>query len=362
MDKKEKIMPKGLYIGSTTPNAGKNLLTVGIGQHLAKGGINYGFMRPVGDTPAKAGCCLDDDARFACEVLAIDDPVELISPVCVTQDFKMMAFSGKGKDQMPQIKSAYEKLIQNRDTILLSGSGSYLSNKFCELDSLRIIKELGLKAVFVDRVSHEADYNSLLFIKEILGDFMLGAVLNDVPKSFVPEVETVIKPFLERKGIKVLGCIQSDPLMKSIRASDLVDHLDGKLITAQNEAVRMVENFLIGTMQVENFMTYFRRNPNSAVIVGGDRADVQLVAIEGEAPCIILTGNLYPNEIILSRAETLKVPIIMVRGDTYYVAHKMENLLARYKMRDIKKVRQASQLVESALDFRYIYNALGLKD
>ena len=53
----------------------------------------------------------------------------------------------------------------------------------------------------------------------------------------------------------------------------------------------MVENFLIGTMQVENFLTHFKKHRNSAVIVGGDRSDVQLVALEGDCPCLILTGT-----------------------------------------------------------------------
>ena len=113
-------------------------------------------------------------------------------------------------------------------------------------------------------------------------------------------------------------------------------------------------------MQVENFMTYFRRNPNSAVIVGGDRADVQLVAIEGNCPCLVLTGNLYPNDIILSRADTLNVPIVMVRQDTYTVAKKMEALLSRHKMRDVMKIRQGAQLISSNLDFAAIREGLGV--
>ena len=107
-------------------------------------------------------------------------------------------------------------------------------------------------------------------------------------------------------------------------------------------------------------MTYFRRQKNSAIIVGGDRADVQLVAIEGECPCLVLTGNLFPNDIILSRADTLGVPIIMVRDDTYTVAKKMESLLSRHKMRDVMKIRQGAHLVSTNLDFATIRSALGV--
>ena len=174
------------------------------------------------------------------------------------------------------------------------------------------------------------------------------------------EIENVIRPYLERNGIPVLGIIPTDPLMGSIRAHELAEGLGGRLVAAQGRADGMVENFLIGTMQVENFMTYFRRNPHSAVIVGGDRADVQLVAIEGNCPCLVLTGNLFPNDIILSRADALNIPIVMVREDTYTVARKMESLLNRHKMRDVIKVRQGSQLVSNNLNFAAIRKGLGV--
>ena len=173
-------------------------------------------------------------------------------------------------------------------------------------------------------------------------------------------MNSLILPFLEKNGIPVLGVIPHDPLMSSIRAKDLAESLGGRLITAQSKATGMVESFLIGTMQVENFMTYFRRHQNAAVIVGGDRADVQLVAIEGDCPCLVLTGNLFPNDIILSRAETLNVPIIMVRDDTYSVALKMEQILNRHKLRDIIKVRQTAELINSTLNFNLLRQGLGM--
>jgi BioD-like phosphotransacetylase family protein len=116
----------------------------------------------------------------------------------------------------------------------------------------------------------------------------------------------------------------------------------------------------IGTMQVENFMTHFRKNKNSAIIVGGDRSDVQLVALEGDCPCLVLTGNLYPNDIILTRSEVLEIPIIMVREDTYTVAKRMETILSRHKLRDVIKIRQGAQLVSSSIDFEYLKQAAGL--
>ncbi len=352
---------KGLYIGSTQSYSGKNMLAVGLGLRLQREGMNIGYMKPVGGMPMeKNGEPGDEDAFFVQEVLGLEQPSRLVTPVLLTQDFKMRAFGGQAEDRVPDIAAAYRELSKDRDLMLVGGTGHMLSGRSSGLDGVRIVKELGLKALIVDRLGHEVSYDLLMLLKEQLGDHMLGAVLNDIPSAFMSEIDTVIRPFLERNGIPVLGIIPRDPLMGSIRAHELAERLGGRLVAAQGRADGMVENFLIGTMQVENFMTYFRRHPNSAVIVGGDRADVQLVAIEGDCPCIVLTGNLFPNDIILSRADTLNVPIVMVREDTYTVAKKMETMLNRHKMRDVAKIRQGTQLVSNALDFNAISKGLDL--
>jgi hypothetical protein len=74
----------------------------------------------------------------------------------------------------------------------------------------------------------------------------------------------------------------------------------------------------------------------------------------------VLTGNLYPNDIILTRSEVLEIPIIIVRDDTYTVAKKMESILSRHKLRDVIKIRQGAQLVSSNIDYEYVKGKLGL--
>lgn len=352
-------MANGLYIGATREFSGKNMLVVGLGLRLQKEELSIGYMKPFGAS-SKSDAARDEDAGFAQEVLGLDQDSALVTPVLATQDFKMRAFAGRVPDFMPDIAAAYEKLAENRDLVLVCGANHILYGKYCRLDGMRLVRALGLKALVVDRFQHEVHYDELAHIKEQLGDSFLGAVLNDIPAPFMTEIQSVIKPHLERNGIPVLGVIPHDPLMGSIRAHELAHRLGGRLLTAKDRAERMVENFLIGTMQVENFMTYFRRNPNAAIIVGGDRADVQIVAIEGQCPCLVLTGNLFPNDIILSRAEALNIPIIMVRQDTYAVAKKMEAVLNRHKMHDVMKIRQGAQLVGNNLDFPALRQGLGL--
>ncbi|MCM0754883.1 phosphotransacetylase family protein [Desulfovibrio aminophilus] len=351
----------GLYIGSTSGYSGKNMIIMGIGLHFRKEGLDLGYMKPVGAMPLeKDGRLGDEDAFFVQEVLGLEQPVEDVTPVVVTHDFKVKAFAAPCGGLLDRIAESYGKISRGRDLTLVGGSGSMYSGKYCCTDGVSVVQRLGLKAVVIDRFQKELHYDTLVVLKEALGDQLLGVVLNDIPPAFMDEVENLIAPFLNSRGIKVLGIIPKDPLMGAIKVADLADRLGGKIISAHNKAERVVENFLIGTMQVENFMTHFRRSKNSAVIVGGDRSDVQLVALEGDCPCLVLTGNLYPNDIILTRSEVLETPIIMVREDTYSVAKKMETILSRHKLRDAIKIRQGAELVARHLDFAAIRAGLDL--
>ncbi|GAB6110713.1 phosphotransacetylase family protein [Desulfomicrobium salsuginis] len=351
----------GIYVGATSGYSGKNMIAMGIGLKLQKEGYRVGYMKPVGALPQeKNGVLGDADAFFVQDILGLAENPALVTPVVVDQDFKMKAFTGKCDDLMPRIKAAYEELSKDKDVMIVAGSGSMYSGKYCGLDGVSVVKALGIKAIVIDRFVKELNYDYLLSMKERLDDQLLGVLLNDIPPSFKEELDTLLHPFLESKGIKVLGKIPSDPLMGAIKVADLADRLGGRIITAQDKSERVVENFLIGTMQVENFMTHFRKSKKSAIIVGGDRSDVQLVALEGQCQCLVLTGNLYPNDIIMTRAEVLEVPIVVVRDDTFTVAKKMEAILSRHKLRDVIKIQHGSQLVSSIIDFPFMKDALGI--
>ncbi len=358
---KEKTM-KGLYIGSTSGYAGKNMIALALGMRFQKEGIDVGYMKPVGAVPTKAGDKLgDEDAFFIQSILGLDADPSLVTPVVITHDFKINALSGGCESPLPKIKQAYAQLSQDKEMMIVGGSGSFLhSGKYCGVDGPAIVNALDLSTILVDRYSKNINYDYLMSAKEKLGDALKGVLFNDVPEEMRDEVKNVITPFLENNGVKVLGVIPPDPIMQSITIQDLSERLGGKIISVTSKADKIVENFLIGTMQVENFMTHFKKHPKAAIIVGGDRSDVQLVALEGGAPCLVLTGNLYPNDIILSRSEVLEVPIIIVRDDTYTVAKKMENILKSHKLRDMVKINQATQIINTNVDIPALKKVLGV--
>jgi hypothetical protein len=352
----------GLYIGSTSGFAGKNLIVMALGLQLQKEGYKVGYMRPVGTSPIQQGNKMgDEDAAFVQEILGLDEDPELVSPVVATHDLQMQVFAEGCPDLTGRIAEAYTTLSRDKDVMLVCGAGSFLhAGKYCNVAGVDVVQDLGIKVLLVDRFFKEFSYDYLISAKQHLGEDLIGAILNSVPESRMDTVNSMLRPLLERRGIRILGTAPQDSLLNAIRIGDLANRLGGKIISVPEKSDVVAEDFLIGTMQVENFMTHFRKKPNSAVIVGGDRSDLQLVALEGKCPCLILTGNLYPNDIILTRSEDLEVPIIVVRDDTYTVAKKMEKILESIKLRDRIKINHGSKLINSLLDWDTIKQELAL--
>jgi hypothetical protein len=312
-------------------------------------------MKPVGRLPQKKDELLGDaDALVVQEVLGQNAPADILTPTLIPGNLHSLVLSSPGHDAMDSIIEAYSAIARGRDITLVSGTGAFpATGRFAGADGFTLLRALGLKMLMVERFHRRCiNYDSLLLIKDALGDALIGVVLNDVPEEEMRDAENLVTPWLASRGIKVYGIMAHEPGLAAMRVLDIAHRVEGRVVAGNAQSGRMVTNFLIGTMQVDNFMLHLGRCPGCAVIVGGDRADLQLAALHAGSPCIILTGNIPPSELIRARAEKNGVPLIMVRKDTYNTARVMARILKSKKIRDLAQVRLAVDMVDSAIDLR----------
>ncbi len=349
-----------IYIGSTSGYAGKTLITISLGLYFQQMGLKVGYMKPVGVLPCtKDGKIGDEDALFVQKILGLDEDPEIITPVVVTRDLQLSVLQNGCPDLMGKILKSYEILKKDKDIMLICGSGSFLhAGKYCNVAGIDVSTLLESRVILIDRFFKEFYYDYLVSAKELLKERFIGCILNSVPDQIMETVENLLTPLLKRKGIEVVGVLPKDPLLYAIPIKEIALRLKGNIVAGQTNIGSLVKDFIIGTMQVENFMFHYQKKGNPAVIVGGDRSDLQLVALEGRCKCLILTGNIYPNDIILNRARELNIPIIIVKEDTYTVAKKMDKILERIKLRDSSKVSHGYNLVKQHLHWDYIKKAL----
>jgi BioD-like phosphotransacetylase family protein len=84
-----------------------------------------------------------------------------------------------------------------------------------------------------------------------------------------------------------------------------------------------------------------------AVVTGGDRADIQLAALETSTQCLILTGHMPPSPDIISRAEDLEIPILSVDLDTLTTVEIVDHAFGQVRVHEPIKVRCINQLMEA---------------
>jgi BioD-like phosphotransacetylase family protein len=350
-----------MYIGSTGPRSGKSLLSFSLGILLQKAGYSVGYMKPLGRIPQKKDELLGDaDALVVQEVLGQNAPADILTPVMIPGDLHGLVAREKNKDEaIRRIRTAYEVISTGKDITLVSGSASFpATGRFCHADGLRVLRALGLKIVFVERYAGRFNYDALLYLKDMLGPDMLGVVLNDVPHDEARDTAGLLVPYLREHGVPVLGVLGHEPGLAAMRVTELAQGLNGHIAAGNSHASRMVDSFLIGAMQVDNFMLHLRQRSGCAVIVGGDRADLQLAALHAAIPCIILTGNIGPPEFIRSRAEDMGTAILCVRDDAYAVTKALSRILMAKKLRDLNQIRHSVNLVENTLDIQSILDRI----
>jgi hypothetical protein len=194
--------------------------------------------------------------------------------------------------------------------------------------------------------------------KEILGDRLLGIMINDVPEEALEQVHHSIVPFLESKGIHALGVLPQSEVLRSVSVHELVKQLNAEILCCPDRLDLMVESLKIGAMNVNSALKYFRKARNMAVVTGGDRTDLQLAALETSTHCLILTGHLPPTDTVRHRAEDLEIPILSVDLDTLTTVEIIDNAFGQVRLQEPVKVECIRDMMTQYFNTDQLLNLL----
>ncbi len=351
---------KYLYIASMAGFSGKSLITLGLGLILKEKGYKIGYIKPYGKIPMKAGdTIIDADAEFMRKALDIQEPPQVVSPFVTTFESQTNALKGKAVNMFAAFEKAVAA-IEDKDLVLVGGGAGLFEGSIFGINGLRIIHHLKAKTLVVEPWSGDSSIDSIVGARELLGSYFTGAVINKVPEAAHDHIKKSVRPFLEKQGIPVFASLHRDILLDSITVRQLNEILGGKILCCEEGLDDFIESFSIGAMDVDNALKYFRRTPNKAVITGAHRADIQLAALETSTKCIILTGGMYTNDVIVGKAKVQGVPILSVHDDTYSTVEKIEAVLGKIRIREQKKVLKTKEIVETEFDLKRLLEELNI--
>ena len=347
-----------LYFVSNEAYSGKSSICIALGKILIERGLKVGYMKPAGTLPVRInGITTDEDASYIEEILEIKDDLEDIAPIVLTQNYYREGLRDKdfSEDFLDIIEKSYQKIKQNKNIVLLEGAGNIESGMFLGISSKDICARIKAKAILILKYSNEIA-DKVLIAREFLGDNFGGIIINWIPKNQAEYLTDFILPFFLEKGIKVFGCIYIDKTLSSVTIKEVADLLEGKILCAKDKVDELISSFMIGAMSEEQALTFFKKQSNKAVITGGDRADVQLAALETDTKCLILTGNFQPPSVVTNRAEELAVPVVLVPFDTLTTMEKINEIIGKVRFHEIVKIDKMIEVVKKQVDIDLLIN------
>jgi BioD-like phosphotransacetylase family protein len=321
-----------LYITSLYDDAGKTTLCAGLGRYLQGRGKKVGYLKPV-VTETKAG---DTDAAFLKAVLTLAEPVGSLAPAIPPGELAA------------RLNKAYEEVAAGKDLVLVEGS------------SLGIVEALDARVIVVEPYSDKLA--SPEFLGRAFGKYLLGVVVNKVPASRMKTVAGYLNAAFGKAMINVLGLLPDDRVMVGLTVAQLTECVQGQVLNSPDNTGEVVENYMLGAMVLDSGLTYYGRKANKAAIIRGERADMQLAALETATRCLVLTGGVSPIYAVLNQARNKGIPVVLTGTDTLTAMGRIEEALSRQSFRQERKMPRLGRLLEQGFNYAAVNQGLGLAD
>jgi BioD-like phosphotransacetylase family protein len=355
---------KSLYVTSVDRHSGKTATCLALGKRFQTDGYNVGYLKPLSLQPwLTEGKMADEDAAFVKEVLGLAaEPWEL-SPVVVTPEFLHKHLSNQEETNLIEIvQEACERIAcDDQDVLLLEGGGSLREGYVVGLPTPEVARTFGSDALVLVKYRDEVRVlDDTLAAQSRLGDLLCGIIINRVPEDALSFVTGTVVPYLEKRGIAVLGVLPELRGLTAITAAELVEALKARLLTEYYNPEALVETLTVGAMTAEAALSRFRTQTNKAVITGGDRTDIQLAALETSTTCLILTGNLQPSPLIVKQADEFGVSVLLVHTNTIETIEAIERIFGKTRLGQKEKLQQFETLVAEHVDLVRLYQSLEL--
>jgi len=350
-----------LYIASVDSFSGKSLTALALGLELAQAGHRVGYLKPLGSLPHEVGgVTTDEDAHFISQRLNPDAPLDSICPILLGPELTQRALRGKVGDLPDRIRAAYLRVAEGRDIVLVGGIGDLSRGSLLELSALQVAALLDAKVILLAKLIGEAAVEQVMLAHQLLAKHCGGVIFNFVGPDDEEALRGPLRQYLEDHGMAVLGAVPRDELLSAMTVRELTEHLPAKLLCCEKALDELIVHFVIGAMGVASAAKYFRQIADKAVITGGDRADIQLAALQTATKAIVLTGNIYPSAPIVTRAQQLGIPLLLAPHDTLTTVERIEGLSGRLRVRESAKVERARALFQKHVDLKRIMKIAGL--
>ena len=336
-----------LYVVSQTDGRGKTAVSAGIGRHLIDEGRRVGYFKP--NLPRARGTTANSagrDAEFLKSILGLEDSPGEISPTLVGPT------SVSNNEQADSFGQALAKVSRNKDVVIVEAIG--------EPHQIAGLVGNGSDArVIVVEGPVEGPSDGLVEAKRVFGDRLLGVIINKVPAMRLEEVRSRAKAAFAGQSIDVLAVLPEDRWLLALSVGELAERIQGEILNNPEKSGELADNVMLGAMCVDAGPLYFGRQANKVAVLRGERADMQMAALQTPTTCLVLGGGKEPVHQVRHQAEDKGVPIIVAAESVPEIIASIEAALANARFNQEQKVPRISRLLAEHFDFAALDRWLG---
>ncbi|MFW9930779.1 MAG: DRTGG domain-containing protein [Candidatus Thorarchaeota archaeon] len=346
---------KKYFFVSNTYYSGKTSVILGLASNLVENGKKVGYFKPWSILSEKneEGLLIDPNLELIKKVLGLSNPITDLYGIELVPNY-LTEFAKKPKDAIKKIiLEKIDKLTkENFDYFFIEGHGSPYFGMFIEVSHEILIQHVDATPIIIagiDKYNKDDVLDSILATKDLLKtEKEILCIINKLPSDFSTEFSKTLQEELKRNKIRSIGLIPESKILAYPTVRDVFRRLQGQVIIEPDDTngMNLIQEFLIGAMEVENALTYFRRLPSKAVITGGDRSDLVLAAIETDTVLMILSGTKYPESKVLSSLRRKNVPTLLIPYDTHTVIKQLDSITWLTPPDNDMKINEAKKLIK----------------
>ncbi|MXY22238.1 MAG: hypothetical protein F4Y49_13010 [Dehalococcoidia bacterium] len=313
-----------LIIASDSPGAGKTATTLAMAQISNENGVGASAFKPFALTDNDP-----DQAVFAALVNPAPDgwPIQI-------------ADSGPTRDDIAAAAHPLSIAAAGDDPVIVEIPSEIDPGGIAELADAWDATVLLVAAYRRDlRASDLSEWQSAL------GDRFAGVLVNGITRYLGTEANDYLIPSLEEAGLPLVGIIPEDRFMLSLSVEEIRAGLNGRYVVDEGDLNAPIEWFQVGGMSLDPGELRFGLYDNNAVVVRGDRPDIQMSALNSSVSCLVLTGGLEPIEYITYEAGEEEVPVMVVETDTDSTMSALNEVTTSARMNSAAKAARFAELL-----------------
>ncbi len=305
-----------IYIASDAGRSGKTSLAVTLGRRFEQNGKKVALFKPFYSQGSR------DQEDYDRQIL--QDGIRAAQGVESQWPIELNPERGLNDGSLSEAVAAFGEVGTGVDVTIVEGISGLDGN--VGQASLKTAEQFDALTVAMIGYRPDMGVEEAVMAKKLFGDRLIGVVINGITKYKMNSVKDNLLENIEAQGVKVLATVPEDRRLLGVNVGQLASHLGGQFLSWEDKADNLVEHLLVGGMVLDSGVHYFERFSNKAVIVRGDRPDLQFAALQTPTSCIVLTGGHMPIQYIFHESRETEIPLIKIEQDTLSAADALSSI------------------------------------